>query len=129
MKKAPDNFTTYTCTYTGCSEDELAIFREFVLSGGEVKASTLHSGMKGAQQLIFCTDGDDIVGVVAVKQPRPSYRDKTARNARIDLSVEDFPVEFGWCVVEEKMRGIGLAYLLVESGVDGLTSGAFATSH
>jgi GNAT superfamily N-acetyltransferase len=129
VKQVSDRFGTYTRTYAGCSEAERAKFKELVLRGGEVRPDTLQSGMEEAQQLIFCTDGQAIVGVAAVKNPRGTYRKKTAAKSKLDLSVQAYPVEFGWCFVDEKARGNGLAYLLVERAVRDLATGIFATSH
>jgi len=43
--------------------------------------------------------------VAAVKHPRGSNRTKTANKSRLDLSSEDYPVEFGWCFLDEAARG------------------------
>src|SRR5258706_4241484 len=111
-----------------CPPKELAIFEDLVLLGNEVDPDGFPGRIRRAERLIFCSAGEWVIGVAGLKRPGAGYRNDTAEKSNLDLSEEDWPLEFGWVFVCPSARGHQISYHLLACGLDGINSGVFATS-
>lgn len=111
-----------------CSDIERGLFRDLVLLGGEVIQEGFNQRINNAERLIFCRQGETIVGVAGLKRPDPFYRDGVARKSGLDLSEKHWPFEFGWAFICPGARGHHLSYRLVECALDGINCGVYSTS-
>ncbi len=97
-----------------CTSQALADFKKLVIEGGAVNPEGLEERIRSASRLLFLRGPDDqLVGVGALKHPRPSYRNRVFADARATVSGEDYPVELGWVVVTKSHQGRRLSTRIV----------------
>jgi GNAT superfamily N-acetyltransferase len=97
-----------------CTAQALAEFEKLVIEGGAVNPEGLEQRIRNASRLLFLRASDDqLVGVGALKHPRPTYRNKVFADAQATASAEDYPVELGWVVVAKSYQGRRLSTRIV----------------
>src|SRR5882724_13310903 len=97
-----------------CTVEALADFEKLVLEGGAVNPQGLTQRIRNASRLLFLRRSDDqLVGVGALKHPRPSYRNRVFADARATVSADEYPVELGWVVVAKSYQGRRLSTRIV----------------
>jgi GNAT superfamily N-acetyltransferase len=92
-----------------CSEDRIDAFLKLVEKGGEVISNSLKERIKNAKLLAFCHDGEQLVGVGALKNPTERYKEQIFRKAGHPNKAVNYKYEFGYLYVEEayRRRGVG----------------------
>jgi GNAT superfamily N-acetyltransferase len=97
-----------------CTAEALADFERLVLEGGAVNPQGLTQRIRNAFRLLFLRTSDGrLVGVGALKHPRPSYRNRVFANAQATTASDEYPVELGWVVVAKTHQGQGLSTRIV----------------
>lgn len=92
-----------------CTAQALADFEKLVVEGGAVDPQGLTQRIRNASRLLFLRASDgQLVGVGALKHPRPAYRSKVFANARSTTPSDEYPVELGWVVVSKTHQRRGL---------------------
>jgi GNAT superfamily N-acetyltransferase len=101
-------------TPSDCTEQALADFEELVVEGGAVNPQGLTERIRDASRLLFLRGPDgQLVGVGALKHPRPSYRHKVFADAQATVGADEYPVELGWIVVAKSHQGRRLSTRMV----------------
>jgi GNAT superfamily N-acetyltransferase len=89
-----------------CTAQALADFEHLVIEGGAVNPQGLAQRIRKASRLLFLRASDDeLVGVGALKHPRPAYRNRVFADARATVAADEYPVELGWIVVAKSYQG------------------------
>jgi GNAT superfamily N-acetyltransferase len=97
-----------------CTEQSLADFEKLVIEGGAVDPQGLTQRIHNAFRLLFLrTSEGQLVGVGALKHPRPGYRDRVFANAQATAASDQYRVELGWVVVAKTHQGQGLSTRIV----------------
>jgi GNAT superfamily N-acetyltransferase len=97
-----------------CTAEALADFEKVVLEGGAVNPQGLTQRIRNAFRLLFLRTSDgQLVGVGALKHPRPGYRSRVFANAQATAASDEYPVELGWVVVAKTHQGQGLSTRIV----------------
>jgi GNAT superfamily N-acetyltransferase len=97
-----------------CTAQALADFEKLVVEGGAVNPEGLGQRVRNASRLLFLHASDDqLIGVGALKHPRPEYRNKVFADARATVSADEYPVELGWVVVAKSYQGRRLSTRIV----------------
>ena len=92
----------------------LADFENLVVEGGAVNPQGLTQRIRNASRLLFLRAPDgQLLGVGALKQPRPAYREKVFADARATVPADEYPVELGWVVVAKSYQGRRLSTRIV----------------
>jgi GNAT superfamily N-acetyltransferase len=101
-------------TPSDCTEQALADFEQLVVEGGAVNPQGLTERIRDASRLLFLRASDgQLVGVGALKHPRPSYRHKVFADAKATVGADGYPVELGWIVVAKSHQGRRLSTRMV----------------
>jgi GNAT superfamily N-acetyltransferase len=97
-----------------CTAQALADFEKLVVEGGAVNPQGLAQRIREASRLLFLRASDDqLVGVGALKHPRPGYRNRVFADAHATVSADQYPVELGWVVVVQSYQGRRLSTRIV----------------
>ncbi len=97
-----------------CTAQALADFEKLVIEGGAVDPQGLTQRIRNAFRLLFLRTSDgQLVGVGALKHPRPGYRDRVFANAQATTASDQYRVELGWVVVAKTHQGQGLSTRIV----------------
>src|SRR5438876_9949514 len=89
-----------------CAAEALADFEKLVVEGGTVDPQGLTQRIRNALRLLFLRTSDgQLVGVGALKHPRPSYRNRVFANAQATTASYEYRVELGWVVVAKTTKG------------------------
>jgi len=97
-----------------CTAQALAELEKLVIEGGAVDPQGLAQRIRNASRLLFLRAADDrLVGVGALKNPKPSYRNHVFAAAQATVSADDYPVELGWVVVAKSLQGRRLSTRIV----------------
>jgi len=97
-----------------CTAQALADFEKLVIEGGAVNPQGLTQRIRNASRLFFLRAPDgQLLGVGALKQPRPAYRKKVFADARTTVPADEYPVELGWVVVAKSHQGRRLSTRIV----------------
>jgi len=97
-----------------CTAEALVDFEKFVVEGGAVNPQGLTQRIRNAFRLLFLQTPDgQLVGVGALKHPRPGYRSRVFANAQATAVSDEYGVELGWVVVAKTHQGLGLSTRIV----------------
>ena len=97
-----------------CTAQALADFEKLVIEGGAVDPEGLGQRIRKASRLLFLRTSDDqLVGVGALKNPSPTYRNRVFANAQATVPSDEYPVELGWVVVAKAYQGRRLSTRIV----------------
>jgi predicted GNAT family N-acyltransferase len=97
-----------------CTAQQLADFEKLVIEGGAVNPQGLAQRIRNASRLLFLRAPDgQLLGVGALKHPRPSYRNKVFADAQATVPADEYPVELGWVVVAKSHQGQRLSTRIV----------------
>ena len=97
-----------------CTPQALTGFEQLVIEGGAVDPQGLAQRIRKASHLLFLRTIDgQLVGVGALKHPRPSYRNRVFANAQATAASDEYPVELGWVVGAKTHQGQGLSTRIV----------------
>ena len=97
-----------------CTVQALADFEKFVIEGGAVDPQGLTQRIRNASRLLFLRESNgQLVGVGALKHPRPDYRNKVFAKARATVPSDGYRVELGWIVVAKSHQGRGLSSRII----------------
>jgi GNAT superfamily N-acetyltransferase len=91
---------------SNCTPQALADFEKLVIEGGAVDPQGLAQRIRKAFRLLFLRTSDgELVGVGALKFPRPAYRDRIFTAAQATVPADEYRVELGWVVVTKSHQG------------------------
>jgi predicted GNAT family N-acyltransferase len=97
-----------------CTAQALAEFEKLVIEGGAVNPQGLTQRIRNASHLLFLRASDgQLLGVGALKYPRPAYRHKVFADAQATVPADEYPVELGWVVVAKSHQGRRLSTRIV----------------
>ena len=89
-----------------CTAQALADFEKLVIEGGAVDPQGLTQRIRNAYRLLFLQAPDgQLVGVGALKRPKPGYRNRVFAEARATTPPDGYRVELGWVVVAKSHQG------------------------
>lgn len=113
-----------------CTPAEIDVFSRLLCRAFGAGTGDRARRIARARCLVFLREGEELLGIAALKAPRPSHRRGVFVKAGVPLSGPAPPHELGWVVVEERQRGRRLSRLLVESALQAAGQAeVFATSH
>jgi GNAT superfamily N-acetyltransferase len=99
---------------SACTAQALAEFEKLVIEGGAVDREGLTQRIRNAFRLLFLRTSDgQLVGVGALKHPRPAYRNRVFADARATIPSDGYRVELGWVVVAKSHQGQRLSTRIV----------------
>ncbi len=97
-----------------CTAEALTDFEKLVIEGGAVAPQDLTQRIRNAFRLLFLRTSDgQLVGVGALKHPRPGYRERVFASAHATTASDQYRVELGWVVVAKTHQGRGLSTRIV----------------
>src|SRR6266700_1279011 len=97
-----------------CTAEALADFEKLVVEGGTVDPQGLTQRIRNALRLLFLRTSDgQLVGVGALKQPGPGYRNRVFAKAQATTASDEYRVELAWVVVANTHQGRGLSTRIV----------------
>jgi GNAT superfamily N-acetyltransferase len=97
-----------------CTPQALAEFEKLVIAGGAVDPEGLTERIRRASRLLFLRMPDgQLVGVGALKHPRPGYRKRVFADARATTPSDGYRVELGWVVVAKSHQGQRLSTRII----------------
>jgi predicted GNAT family N-acyltransferase len=97
-----------------CTAQASADFEKVVIEGGAVNAQGLTQRIRNASRMLFLRESNgQLVGVGALKHPRPDYRNEVFAKARATVLSDSYPVELGWIVVAKSHQGRGLSSRII----------------
>ena len=97
-----------------CTAQALSDFEKLVIEGGAVDPQGLTQRIRNAFRLLFLRTSDgQLVGVGALKHPRPGYRERVFANAQATTASDEYRVELGWVVVAKTRQGQRLSTRIV----------------
>jgi GNAT superfamily N-acetyltransferase len=97
-----------------CTAQALIDFEKLVIEGAAVNPQGLPERIRKASRLLFLRAlHDQLVGIGALKHPRPEYRNKVFADAQATVSADEYPVELGWVVVAKSYQGRRLSTRIV----------------
>ncbi|PWT78729.1 MAG: hypothetical protein C5B58_14840 [Acidobacteria bacterium] len=97
-----------------CTAQALVDFEKLVIEGGAVNPRGLTQRIRSASRLLFLRAPDgQLLGVGALKHPRPGYRHKVFADAGATVPSDEYPVELGWVVVAKSHQGQRLSTRIV----------------
>jgi GNAT superfamily N-acetyltransferase len=112
-----------------CGKAELTAFHDLVVSGGEVDPRGLVGRIAKAEALAFLYDDAVLIGVGALKNPKPSHKKEVFDGAGVAGLADSFPFEIGWILVAPTHRKRGHATSIVAAlTARALGRGVFATA-
>lgn len=112
-----------------CTENELEIFEELILEGGEVTGLGLRQRIDKAERLIFINNSHKCVAVGAIKNPDNSYKTRVFNKSSIPEKTDEFMFELGWVYVVQSERENGLGRILMNAVTEILGgTGCYATT-
>jgi predicted GNAT family N-acyltransferase len=115
-------------TPSECTAQEIESFSDLVRKafGSRDRAKEIER----ARSLIFLREGEEIVGVAALKVPTRRRARAVFLSAGVSLASPAVPYELGWVVVDERNRERRHSRVLVESTLQAAgDADVFATSH
>lgn len=107
---------------------EIEAFCLLIRKGDEVDEAGLSARVRRAQALASLRVGDRVVGVAALKNPEPNYRQRAFEKAGVELDPACFAHEIGWVFVEDDQRGKHYSRRLVSALLEELPGRQYATS-
>jgi GNAT superfamily N-acetyltransferase len=122
-------FQVYVRTPHEATEIERERLVDLVVSGGGLTEQAVRAGIPRAEALVFCTVGQRVVGVAALKVPKASYREGLARRSTAGVPPARFPLELGYVAVDPgwRRRGLG-SFLCAEIAILARGRGLLATT-
>ncbi len=105
--------TMHILTPDECSTEELASFSRLVRQGNQVMGAGLETRVAEAAYLGFARFNERLVGVGALKVPRPAYQAKVFSAADVVDRIAGFRLELGWVFVLPEFRSLGIAQTLL----------------
>ena len=89
------------------SEQEQAAFLRMVPEGGAMTEAAVRAGLPLAEALVICAEDGQILGVAALKVPKPGYRAGLGAAAKSGFALAEagFPRELGYLAVDVPWRG------------------------
>lgn len=111
------SLTVSTTLPSECTAAELAEVASLVRAGAEVMEAGVERRIREAKALFLVRDGESLVAVAALKNPRPTYRRSVFRKAAAEKDPKLFRHELGWVFVLPRSRGNGLSHALVNAAV------------
>jgi predicted GNAT family N-acyltransferase len=107
------------------NKQQLADFAAFVKKAGEATASHVRT----AKCLVQLLHSGKLVGTAALKTDK-SYRNSCFKKAGVEELASTFPLELGYVVVDNNLRGQGVSHLLVAAALSQRSKdGVYATSN
>jgi GNAT superfamily N-acetyltransferase len=97
------------------SPNDLKVFEDLVIAGGEVRIKGLTERIRRAEWLVFLREGGTVAGVAALKRPDKRYRERVFAKAKAKEEPTAYPLEAGWIYVVEKYRRKGFSRVLLEA--------------
>jgi hypothetical protein len=97
-----------------CSADEINLFYEAALKGGQVRKQGLLSRIKQCKFLAFCFDEEKLAGIIACKAPSEGYKNGVFDKALIPAIAKDYSIEIGYAFTESDYRGNRICPKLLE---------------
>lgn len=96
------------------SEQEQAAFLRMVPEGGAMTEAAVRAGLPLAEALVICAEDGQILGVAALKVPKPGYRAGLGAAAKSGFALPEaeFPRELGYLAVDVPWRGRGIGTAL-----------------
>lgn len=100
---------------------------QLISTGSEVEMSMVQRNLQKASSIGYALDNGRPVGVIVLKDPVPSYRQKVFQNAGVPELEQRYQLELGYVYVEPQYRGMVSARLLRLMNRS-ITSPIFATT-
>mgnify|MGYP001603269948 CR=1 FL=1 len=113
-----------------CTPEEIESFSQLLCRAFGVGSGNRVKRIGRARCLVFLREGEELVGISALKVPTNSHRRSVIVKAGVSLSASALPYELGWVVVDGRYREKRHSRLLVESALQAAgDADVFATSH
>ncbi|CDH47672.1 DEAD/DEAH box helicase [Candidatus Contendibacter odensensis] len=88
---------------------QLKLFANQVRQGGKVIHEGLETRISHAKLLAFAHKGSKLIGVAALKNPDPHYREEVFNSTGSELNPDRFAFELGWIFVKPSFRRGGVS--------------------
>jgi GNAT superfamily N-acetyltransferase len=99
-------FQVYARKPKDATKIECETMVRLVVEGGAVTEERVRDGIPRAEALVFCATGATVVGVAALKVPKPDYRTGLAGPGKAGVPLEEgrYPLELGYVAVDLEWR-------------------------
>ncbi len=121
------NYDVKACAPSDLSSAEFAACVAVIKEGDAVDPDSAEAELPHAKVLAVARKRDDIVGVGAIKRPRPQYAARIA--ARSGYSFDPNTPELGYVAVDPKHKKHGLSHRIVAELLSKHEGPLFATTH
>lgn len=101
---------------------------QLIAVGTEVDMSMVARNLKAAATIAWAEDNGQAVGVIVLKHPVTSYRDKVFEAAGVAEMAREYPVELGYTYVSPDQRSQGTSIKLMRTMMRSLRGKVFATT-
>jgi hypothetical protein len=110
------------------SREELTALVNLIAQGGEVSAELVLHNLAKSPLVVSAFVQQRAVGVVALKIPNSSYREKVFHSAGTPELLNRFKLEVGYAFVEPTMRNAGIGIQILQVMRSKMPPGVFATT-
>ena len=107
-----------------CTPMQLKQFADQVRQGGKVINDGLETRMGHAKFLAFAYEGPKLIGVAALKNPDPHYREEVFNSTGSELNPYRFASELGWTYVNPPFRRRGVSKAMITALMTRVTTQA-----
>lgn len=98
-----------------------------VKTGGEVDNSQVETNILRAGMISYVTVGGKVAGLVVLKRPNTSYRNKVFQASGAEENANNYPLEVGYVYTLPEIRGTKIIYNAFKQFTTGKYGNVFAT--
>ena len=101
---------------------------ELISAGQEVTMSVVNRNLASAASIAYALDGDRPVGIVVLKNPVSSYREKVFYEADVPELERNYKLEIGYTYVIQEYRPRGVGINICRKMVNSISTPMYATT-
>lgn len=120
------NYDVRACVPANLSAEDIGLCVSIITRGTAVDPESATTELPKARLVAIVREGAHIVGVGAIKRPRPQYASNVAKKS--NFTFDRNTLELGYIAVEEAHRGHHLADSIVETLLYNYQGALFATT-
>ena len=110
------------------SRNIMAQLSRLIAEGSEVDMGVVNRNLASAPSIGYAMDGDQAVGVIVLKNPVNSYRQKCFAAAGVPELERRYNLEIGYAFVKEEYRTRGVGIYLCRKMVRSISAPIYATT-
>jgi predicted GNAT family acetyltransferase len=110
------------------SRNVMAQLSQLIAEGSEVDMIVVDKNLRNAESIAYAMDGDQAIGVIALKNPINVYRHKVFIEANVPELERRYNLEIGYAFVKSEYRARGVGVYLCRNLVRSTNAPIFATT-